>query len=58
MLLALKVRPEAFPNGSPMSVLKKLCNVEVNKAIAPHEVDHIDFTTDKTAEQVNQGEGE
>jgi hypothetical protein len=41
-----------------MSVLKKLCNVEVNKAIAPHEVDHIDFTTDKTAEQVNQGEGE
>jgi hypothetical protein len=29
VLLALKVRPEAFPNGSPMSVLKKLCNVKV-----------------------------
>ena len=27
------VRPEAFPNGSPMSVLENLCNVEVNSAI-------------------------
>lgn len=29
----------------------------INKAIAPHEVDHIDFTTDKNAEQFNQGDG-
>ena len=29
MLLALKVRPEALPTGSPMSVLGNFCNVEV-----------------------------
>ena len=30
MLLALKVRPEALPTGSPMSVLENFCNVEVD----------------------------
>jgi hypothetical protein len=33
VLYAIKVRPDAFPNGSPMSVLEKLCNVEVNSFI-------------------------
>jgi hypothetical protein len=29
LLYVKKVRPEAFPNGSPLSVLEDLCNVEV-----------------------------
>jgi len=32
VLFAIKVRPQAFPNGSPMSFYNNLCNVEVYSA--------------------------